>query len=195
MNLFSFEPIEIEGAFLIHSFFSEDDRGRFVKSYEIDIFLSHGIDFVCSESFISTSKKNVVRGMHFQLFHPQAKLVGVLSGTVYDVIVDLRKESPTFGQWRGYYLSSENRSSLLIPRGCAHGFISLSDNSMVSYQCDGVYDKDTDTGIVYNDPEIGVEWPVQDLTQVILGARDKKLMTFAQFKEKCSFIYPSAGGD
>ena len=117
------------------------------------------------------------------------KLVGVICGKVYDVIVDLREESDTFGQWRGVYLSAENRTSLLIPRGCAHGFISLSDDSIVSYKCDGKYDKQTDTGILYNDPEIGVEWPINDISSAILGMRDKKQMSFADFKANCKFIY------
>lgn len=188
MNSFSFEPFDIEGAFIVNSFFSEDNRGRFVKSFEKDIFAANGIEFNCNEMFISASEKNVIRGMHFQLFHPQIKLVGVLSGKVFDVIIDLRKNSKTFGAWRGFYLSSENRTSLLIPRGCAHGFMSLSDNSMVCYLCDGAYDKATDTGIVYNDPDIGVEWPINDLSQAVLGARDKKLMSFADFSRNCDFV-------
>ena len=189
MNNFLFEALDIEGAYIINSFFSEDNRGSFVKSFEKDIFAANGISFECNESFISTSDKFVIRGMHFQTYHPQIKLVGVLSGKVFDVIVDLRKESQTFGQWRGYYLSSENRTSLLIPRGCAHGFISLSNQSMVSYQCDGAYDKKSDTGILFNDPDIAVEWPINDLSKAILGARDMKLMSFSYFRENCSFVY------
>ena len=189
MNNFIFEALDIEGAYIINSFFSEDNRGCFVKFFEKEIFESNGISFRCNESFISTSEKYVIRGMHFQTYHPQIKLVGVLIGKVFDVIVDLRKESRTFGQWRGYYLSSENRTSLLIPRGCAHGFISLSTQSMVSYQCDGAYNKATDTGIIYNDPEIGIEWPINDLSRAILGTRDRKLMSFSYFRDHCSFIY------
>lgn len=189
MSSFSFKSLDIKDAFIIQSFHSEDNRGSFIKSFEKDTFKRNGIKFECIESFISISKKNVIRGMHFQLYHPQVKLVGVLSGKVFDVIVDLREESETFGQWRGYYLSSENRTSLLIPRGCAHGFISLSDHSMVSYQCDGVYDKKTDTGILYNDPLINIKWPISDLSQAILCDRDKKLMSFSSFRSNCSFQY------
>ncbi len=189
MSGFTFDKLDIEGAYIINSFFSEDNRGSFINSFERNLFAKNGIEFNCSETFISSSGKNVIRGMHFQLYHPQVKLVGVLCGKVYDVIVDLRQESKTFGQWRGYYLSSENRMSLLIPRGCAHGFISLSDNSLVSYQCAGEYDKETDTGIIYNDPEIGIEWPVNDLNSVTLGARDRQLMSFHDFKENCMFTY------
>ena len=189
MNDYYFEALDIEGSYIINSFFSEDNRGSFVKSFEKNIFSKNGINFECSESFITVSDKYVIRGLHFQLYHPQIKLVGVLSGKVYDVIVDLRRESKTFGQWRGYYLSSENRTSLLVPRGCAHGFISLSDRSMVSYQCDGAYDKKTDIGIVYNDPDIGIEWPINDFSQAILGSRDKKLISFSQFKQNHTFIF------
>ena len=189
MSNFMFEALDIEGAYIINSFFSEDNRGSFVKSFEKNIFAENGISFECNESFISTSDKYVIRGMHFQTYHPQIKLVGVLSGKVFDVIVDLRKESRTFGQWRGYYLSAENRTSLLIPRGCAHGFISLSNQSMVSYQCDGAYDKESDTGIIFNDPDIAIEWPINDLSKVILGTRDRKLMSFSFFRDNCNFVY------
>ncbi len=189
MSNFIFESLDIEGAYIVHSFSAEDNRGCFVKSFEKSIFEENGIIFNCNESFISTSEKYVIRGLHFQTYHPQIKLVGVLSGKVFDVIVDLRKDSLTFGQWRGYYLSSENKTSLLIPRGCAHGFISLSELSMVSYQCDGAYDKATDTGILYDDPDIGIEWPISDLSKAILGSRDKELMSFSYFSEHYSFDY------
>ncbi len=189
MSAFSFEQMDIPGAYIITSFFSEDNRGAFIKSFEKDIFAQAGINFNCNEDFISHSTKNVIRGMHFQLYHPQVKLVGVITGKVFDVIVDLREESETFGQWRGVYLSSENRISLLIPKGCAHGFISLSDDSIVSYKCDGKYDKNTDTGILYSDPDINIEWPINDITQAVIGKRDEKLMAFNDFKTNCKFQY------
>lgn len=189
MNNFQFYELDIKGSYIINSFFSEDNRGNFVKSFEKDIFAKNGIDFHCNEDFISHSTKYVIRGMHFQLYHPQIKLVGVVCGKVFDVIVDLRKESSTYGQWKGVYLSSENRSSLLVPRGCAHGFLSLSNNTIVSYKCDGAFDKETDTGIAFDDPDINIEWPINDLSKVILSARDKKHMSFAHFDKQCEFIY------
>lgn len=189
MASFSFEPMDIEGAYIVNSFFYEDNRGNFVKNYEKSIFLNNGILFNCDEDFISHSTKNVIRGMHFQLNNPQMKLVGVISGKVYDVLVDLRRDSKTFGQWRGVYLSSDNRSSLIIPRGCAHGFISLSDDSIVSYKCDGKYDKNSDTGIKYDDPDIAIEWPINDMNNVVCGVRDKGLMSFKEFKKSYDFIY------
>lgn len=189
MESFSFEPIRIPGAYIIHSFYVEDNRGSFVKSFEKDIFAEHGISFSCNEDFISHSTKNVIRGLHFQLYHPQTKIVGVISGKVFDVIVDLREESETYGQWEGVYLSDQNRTSLFIPRGCAHGFIALSDDSIVSYKCDGKYDKNTDTGVLYCDPEIGITWPINDLSKAIVGARDQKQMTFEVFRKNCKFQY------
>lgn len=189
MSNFTFEPLEIPGAYIINSFFSEDNRGCFVKGYEKEIFKENNINFNCDESFISISEKYTIRGMHFQLYHPQAKIVSVLSGKVFDVIVDLREDSPTFGKWKGIYLSSGNRTSLLIPRGCAHGFMALSDNAMVNYLCDGKYDKKTDTGILYCDKEIGVKWPVRDISLAIIGERDLNQMSFDYFKNNCRFTY------
>lgn len=189
MAAFSFEELKISGAYIIQSFYAEDNRGCFVKNYEHDIFAENGIVINTNEVFISHSTKNVIRGMHFQLYHPQSKLVGVINGKVYDVIVDLREESPTFGQWEGVYLSDQNRSSLYIPRGCAHGFMALSDDSVVSYICDGKYDKETDTGILYCDTEIGVEWPINDIRKAVVSVRDQKQMTFAEFKANCKFEY------
>lgn len=189
MNGFEFKELDIKGSYVINSFFTEDNRGSFVKSFEKAIFAENGIEFQCNEDFISHSTKYVIRGMHFQLYHPQIKLVGVIFGKVFDVVVDLRKDSKTYGQWRGVYLSSENRSSLLVPRGCAHGFMALSDDSIVSYKCDGAYDKETDTGIAFNDPDINVEWPINDLSKAVLNARDKKHMTFRDFDRCCEFVY------
>ncbi len=189
MSNFLFEDFCIPGAYVIHSFFSEDNRGSFVKIFEKDIFEKKGITFDCTEDFVSHSTKNVIRGMHFQLYHPQLKIVSVICGKVYDVLVDLRRNSPTYGKWGGIYLSSENKTSLLIPRGCAHGFISLSDNSLVSYKCDGKYDKKSDTGIIFSDPDINIEWPINDISQVVLGSRDKNLMSFANFNNNCDFIF------
>lgn len=187
MNDFLFEKVSIEGAYLIQSFISEDNRGNFVKNFEQDTFEKNNIIFNCTEDFITESTKYVIRGMHFQTYHPQKKLVSVLRGKVYDVIVDLRKESKTYKKWEGFYLSASNRMSLLIPRGCAHGFMALSEESTVCYKCDGKYDKKTDTGIIYNDYEIGIEWPICDNSRIVLSNRDKNLMSFREFEEKCSF--------
>lgn len=184
MAVFNITPIDIGGC-LIDPAFSEDNRGSFTKLFEKETFRRHGIDFECSESFFSCSNKNVVRGLHFQTFRPQAKLVSVISGKIYDVMVDLRKGSDTYGQWRGFCLSSENHKSLLIPRGFAHGFLSLCDNSAVLYQCDGAYDRDSDTGILFCDEDIAVDWQT-DVSKLIVGERDRKLMSFREFDGKYS---------
>lgn len=189
MNSFIFREAKIKDAYVINSQIYEDNRGSFIKNFEKNIFSENEIDFDCTEDFITQSSKYVVRGLHFQLYHPQTKLVSVISGKVFDVIVDLREESETFGKWEGYYLSSNNRSSLLIPKGCAHGFVSLSESSVMSYKCDGKYDANTDTGIIWNDKDIGIEWPIPEGEHIILGKRDKELMTFEQFKKECRFIY------
>lgn len=187
MTGFNIAPIDI-GGYIIDTVFSDDNRGCFIKLFECSTFQKEGIAFKVSESFISCSDKYVVRGMHFQTFHPQAKLVSVLKGKIYDVIVDLRKESITYGQWRGFYLSSENHKSLFVPRGFAHGFLSLCDGSTVLYQCDGTYDRKSDTGIMYNDKSISVEWPV-NTSCMIVGERDRKLMSFEEFNKRHEFSY------
>lgn len=187
--MFQFEKMDIKGAYIIKLFYSEDKRGDFIKNYEKKFWEDRGIKFNCSESFLSDSKKNVVRGMHFQLYHPQMKLVNVAKGAIYDVIVDLRKESSTFGRWWGGKLSAEDRTALLIPRGCAHGFLSLEEGSIVHYLCDGKYHKETDTGILYNDLDIAIKWPIENIEDIIVGERDLKLMTFKEFRDTCQFIW------
>ena len=119
--------------------------------------------------------------MHFQTNSPQAKLVSVPQGRIFDVIIDLRKDSETFGKWTSVELSSDNKRSLYVPHGFAHGFQSLEDNSIVLYECDGKYDKDSDTGIRFDDPDIGIEWMIDNNRDVICSERDKELMTFADY--------------
>ena len=180
---FEFKKLDLDGAFLVSCFFAGDERGGFTKSFEHDIFKKAGIDFHVSEIFSSCSMKNVIRGLHFQLNHPQTKFVTVLSGKVWDVIVDLRKYSNTYKQWRAFELSAQNHLGLLIPKGFAHGFACFEDNSIMLYQCDGKYDGKSDTGIMFNDPEISIKWPV-NLNSAIHSHRDLQLMTFKDFSKK-----------
>lgn len=182
MSKFSFTKLGLEGAYLIEYFSVGDNRGGFSKSFEKDIYKEAGIDFSLNETFISVSAKNVIRGLHFQTKNPQAKLVSVPKGKVYDVIVDLRPESTTFKKWEGYELSDENHRALYVPRGFAHGFLSLEDGTLMMYQCDGAYDKDTDTGIRFDDPDIGIEWPV-DINVMVHSARDTQLMRFSEYEK------------
>ncbi len=181
-TIFKFTPLYLDGAYVIENFAAADNRGEFQKNFERKIFQDHGIDFALSESFFSNSDKNVIRGLHFQLFHPQAKLVTVLYGRIWDVIVDLRTDSRTYKKWAGIELSRKNHKSLYVPKGFGHGFASLEENSMMLYQCDGRFDKETDTGILFNDPDIGIEWPV-DETLAIHSERDLGLMGIAEYEK------------
>lgn len=184
MTNFNFIPLELEGAYLIEYFSVEDNRGGFSKYFEKDIYKRAGIDFKLNECFITVSAKNVIRGLHFQANKPQAKLVSVPKGKVYDVIVDLRPESSTFKKWMGVELSAENNKALFVPRGFAHGFASLEDDTLMMYQCDGAYDKETDTGIRFDDPDISIDWPV-DESVAIHSKRDLDLQSF---KSYCSAL-------
>lgn len=177
---FEFKELKLKGAYLISGFYIGDDRGSFTKNFEKDIFAKAGIEFRLSESFFSCSAKNVIRGLHFQTHNPQAKLVSVVAGSVWDVIVDLRLDSPTFKQWVAYELSAKNHLSLYVPRGFAHGFLSLEDNTVMFYQCDGEYDKFSDTGIIYNDATLDICWPIKE-KDVIHSKRDLEFGNFTHY--------------
>lgn len=180
---FKFKALELKDAFLIENFFLGDNRGGFTKCFEKDIYANAGIEFNLNETFTSVSAKNVIRGLHFQTHNPQAKLICVVKGMVWDVIVDLRPESYTYKKWISAELSAENHKALYVPKGFAHGFASLEDGTVVLYQCDGAYDKATDTGIIFNDPEIGIVWPVDEVV-AIHSSRDLSLMTLSEFEKR-----------
>lgn len=177
---FEFQELELKGAYLISNFYVGDNRGSFTKSFEKNIFKEEGIDFQLNETFSSRSMKNVIRGLHFQIHNPQAKLVSVVAGRVWDVIVDLRPDSTTYKKWIANELSADNHLSFYVPRGFAHGFVSLEDNTAMLYQCDGKYDAETDTGIRFDDPDIGINWPI-DESIAIHSARDMKLQSFKEY--------------
>lgn len=179
---FEFHELELKGAFLIRSFYAGDYRGCFTKIFEKDIFRERGIEFILNETFASCSVKNVIRGLHFQTNGPQAKLVSVVSGRVWDVIVDIRPESNTYKQWIAQELSAENHFSFYVPRGFAHGFASLEDGTVMLYQCDGKYNAVTDTGIRFDDPDIGIDWPIED-SIAIHSSRDLSLMSFKEYEK------------
>lgn len=182
MKKFEFKELELDGAYKISVFSNSDSRGEFTKYFEKDIYAAASIEFKLNETFVSISSKNVIRGLHFQTHHPQAKIVCVLKGRVWDVIVDLRPGYPTYKKWIGVDLDAENHDALYIPRGFAHGFVSLEDESVMLYQCDGAYDKETDTGIRFDDLDIGIKWPV-DIEKVIYSDRDGSLMTFREYEK------------
>ena len=181
MAPFQFYPTSIPGLVQIAPFFVPDDRGYFSKPFEKSVFAAQGIDLSPWEELRSCSKKGVLRGLHFQRRHCQDKLVQVLHGAVYDVAVDLREGSETFGKWEGFYLSAENRKLLYIPKGFAHGFLSLEENTLFSYLCGDRYDPESDGGIRWNDPQIAVQWPLDQVGTPILSDKDAALPTLKEF--------------
>lgn len=167
---------------IVVPFYSEDNRGYFLKAYERQLFSEAGIDTDIAETFESFSAHGVVRGMHFQPGdNAQSKLVRVLSGEVFDVCVDIRPESETFGQWVGEYLSSDNHKAFFIPKGFAHGFLVTGESALMSYTCSGCYNQSGESGIYYKDPDLNISWPLENITTVIQSDRDAKLQSFRKF--------------
>lgn len=156
-----------------------DERGYFYEAYNKNTFHELGLDYDFVQDNQSFSRKGVLRGLHFQKNYPQAKLVRVIEGEVFDVAVDLRKDSPTYGKWYGVVLSGENKKMFMIPRGFAHGFLVLSDTAIFSYKCNDFYHPNDEGGIMYNDPTIGVEWPKIDC-DIVLSEKDKLHPTFKE---------------
>ena len=177
---FVFSDTTLDGVKIVEVKNYGDDRGYFMETYRHNDFITGGIDTVFVQDNQSSSKKGVLRGLHFQVKFPQAKLVRVISGEVFDVAVDLREESQTFGKWEGVVLSAENRRQFFIPRGFAHGFLVLSDTAEFCYKCDDVYHPNDEGGLLYSDPDIGIDWPELDCG-VILSEKDKALPTLREF--------------
>lgn len=161
----------IEGLCVITPAIHGDERGYFFESYNASDMAEFGKDIVFVQDNQSMSVKGVLRGFHYQKHYPQTKLVRVISGSVYDVAVDLRKDSPTYGRYYGIVLSAENKKQFLIPKGFAHGFQVLSDKAEFCYKCDDFYHPDDEGGLAWNDPDIGVDWPEKE--NVIISAKDK----------------------
>ena len=177
MSNFTFQETFISGVFLIDVKTYGDARGYFMETYKESDFRAAGLDYRFVQDNQSSSRKGVLRGLHFQRTFPQAKLVRVLSGEVFDVAVDLRKDSGTYGKWFGALLSGENRRQLMIPRGFAHGFVVVSDYAEFAYKCDELYHPEDEGGIMWNDPAIGIEWP--ETGELILSDKDRKHPTLA----------------
>ena len=172
MGNFNFIETEISGVFVIEPKVFGDNRGYFMETYNEKAFKEAGLDYNFVQDNQSSSKKGVLRGLHFQKTFPQAKLVRVLKGEVFDVAVDLRKDSKTYGKWVGVYLSEENKKQFMIPRGFAHGFIVTSDYAEFAYKCDEFYHPEDEGGLMYNDKDIGIIWP--EIDEIILSEKDKK---------------------
>lgn len=168
----TFNKTEIDGVYIIEPKVFGDSRGFFMETYNENDFKKNGLDYVFVQDNQSKSHKGVLRGLHFQKEHPQAKLVRVVEGEVFDVAVDLRKGSKTYGKWVGVVLSEENKKMFMIPRGFAHGFVVLSETAQFVYKCDDFYHPEDEGGIMYNDPDINIEWPYKG--DVELSEKDKK---------------------
>ncbi len=181
MSNFEFRAEELKDVFLITPFRLEDGRGDFIKKFEYNIFLDEKINFNLSEHFITTSKKGVLRGMHFQKEYPQSKIVSVIAGEILDVIIDLRKSSSTFGKWKSFYLDNLKNKLLYVPKGFAHGFLTISDEAIVSYLCDGKYIKEFDDGIIWDDKTLDIDWKLERIGGVenlLLSERDRQFLSF-----------------
>ena len=180
MSNFTFTETKIKGVYIIEVKTYGDHRGYFMETYKESDFREAGLNYIFVQDNQSSSRKGVLRGLHFQKTFPQAKLVRVLKGEVFDVAVDLRKGSETYGQWVGVILSEENHRQFMIPRGFAHGFVVVSDHAEFAYKCDELYHPEDEGGILWNDPDVGIEWP--DIGEIILSEKDKKNPTLAECK-------------
>ena len=174
MGKITVETCEIEGLKVITPTVFGDARGYFMETYNYNDYKEAGIDQVFVQDNQSSSVKGVLRGLHFQMQFPQDKLVRVVRGEVYDVAVDLRPGSATYGKWYGVLLSAENKKQFYIPEGFAHGFLVLSDEAEFAYKCTDFYRPGDEGGLAWNDPEIGVEWPIEEGMELIISEKDKK---------------------
>lgn len=175
MGKFIFNKTEINDLFVIEPTVYGDHRGYFLETYNEKDFFEAGLDMKFVQDNQSSSVKGVLRGLHFQSNFPQGKLVSVICGEVFDVAVDLRKSSPTYKRWYGITLAGENKRMFYVPEGFAHGFLVLSDTAVFLYKCTDFYHPEDEDGILWNDPEIDIKWPVEGIEKILLSEKDKKL--------------------
>ncbi|MCC6098673.1 MAG: dTDP-4-dehydrorhamnose 3,5-epimerase [Olsenella sp.] len=180
---FTFTPTSIEGVTIVDVKSYGDARGYFMETYKRPDFVAGGIDVDFVQDNQSASTQGVLRGLHFQIEHPQSKLVRVVEGEVFDVCVDLRPGSATFGKWEGVTLSAENHRQFFIPQGFAHGFYVLSSTAVFCYKCDDVYHPNDEGGLMWNDPSIGVEWPLVEGVELNLSDKDTKHPSFEEWRK------------
>lgn len=184
---FDFHQTKIPGLVEVAPFCADDIRGCFTKDYSQEVFEANGIHHNLAEVFYTTSYKGVIRALHFQREKQQPKLVRCIYGQVWDVVVDLRKDSPTFQEWMSFDLTGEDRREILVPAGCAHGYLVLKENSIVSYKCAEKFYEEYDDGILWDDPDIGIQWPLELIGgkgKIILAEKDRKLQSFTEFMER-----------
>lgn len=183
---FAFNETEIEGLIEVTPFNADDIRGCFTKDYSKEVFEQNNIKYDLAEIFYTTSHKGVIRALHFQRVKQQPKLVRCIYGHIFDVVVDLRKDSKTFKKWLSFDLTGDNKKEILIPAGCAHGYLVL-EHSIVSYKCAEKFYGEYDDGILWNDQDINVKWPLELVggeENIILADKDKNLQSFAEFMSK-----------
>lgn len=173
MGKFKFNKTDIEGLYVIEPKVFGDNRGYFMETYNYSDFKESGLSMVFVQDNQSSSTKGVLRGLHFQKQYPQGKLVRVISGEVFDVAVDIRKDSLTYGKYHGVILNGENKKMFYIPEGFAHGFLVLSDEAEFTYKCTQIYHPEDEGGIAWDDPDIGVKWPTEGIGEVVLSEKDR----------------------
>lgn len=181
MGKITVETCEIEGLKVITPAVFGDNRGYFMETYHYEDYKAAGIDQVFVQDNQSSSVKGVLRGLHFQINYPQDKLVRVIAGEVFDVAVDLRPGSATYGKWYGVKLSAENKKQFFIPKNFAHGFLVLSDYAEFAYKCTDFYHPNDEGGILWSDPELGVEWPIPEGMELVMSEKDQKWEGFSAF--------------
>jgi dTDP-4-dehydrorhamnose 3,5-epimerase len=182
---------ELPGVVIAEPRVFSDERGFFAETYHRQKYAKGGIDTVFVQDNHSRSRQGVLRGMHYQLKNPQAKLVYVVSGEIFDVAVDLRQGSPAFGKWTGTTLSDKNRRQMFIPVGFAHGFCVLSPYADVIYKCSNLYDPSDDRGLLWNDPDVAIKWPASD---PVVSEKDKNLPVLDRIAtENLPFYSPKDG--
>jgi dTDP-4-dehydrorhamnose 3,5-epimerase len=175
MGKFKFTETSIRDLYIIEPQVFGDHRGYFLETLSKREFNDVGLNMGFVQDNESMSRKGVLRGLHFQTRHTQGKLVRVIKGEVFDVAVDLRKGSPTFGKWEGIVLSEKNKKQFYVPEGFAHGFLVLSDEAVFTYKCTDYYVPEYEDGLLWNDEEIGIKWPIQGIDELILSQKDKNL--------------------
>lgn len=181
MGNFRFVKTTIEGLYIIEQRLFEDNRGYFMETYNYKEFQKAGLDMIFVQDNQSKSQKGVLRGLHFQRKYLQGKLVRVTKGEVFDVAVDLRKDSRTFGDWYGCILNDENRRQFYVPEGFAHGFLVLSNQAEFVYKCTEFYHPEDECGIIWNDKDINIKWPLDKIESLIQSDKDKKWKTFKEY--------------
>ncbi|MEW9123298.1 MAG: dTDP-4-dehydrorhamnose 3,5-epimerase [Thermotaleaceae bacterium] len=182
MSKFEIIKTPLAGLYIIEPRVFEDERGYFMEAYNYRDFKLEGLPTAFVQDNQSKSKKGVLRGLHFQKQYPQGKLVRVLRGEVFDVALDLRKNSNTFGQWFGCILSSQNKKQLYLPEGFAHGFLVLSKEAEFFYKCTEYYHPEDQWGILWNDKDLNIHWPLERISEIFLSEQDKGWMPFGEYK-------------